>query len=175
MRRRKREREYEVRRPNKPNGQGTRYRTDKRQDRWAEKRISALNGQAILQTDRSVSDANPNSNHIMQKKQGRHLSRSRRCRGHFGPATSCPTQTTEGNARLKRLCSGPQNQQRRDRVPRRSTRNQTRRRVGTQMLRDLQGGIAWAGMEGDPVAPLPCCPVNPRRRPRPPSTNTEQH
>lgn len=30
-----------------------------------------------------------------------------RCRGHSGPASGCPTRTTEGNARLKRVCSGP--------------------------------------------------------------------
>lgn len=30
-----------------------------------------------------------------------------RCRGHSGSASGCPTRTTEGNARLKRVCSGP--------------------------------------------------------------------
>lgn len=78
--------------------------------RLGQQRISGLINKLLA--DSSVSNVNPNSNYIMPESQAHQLSlfflllslcRSRCLRGSSGPANTCPTETTEGNGRLKRV------------------------------------------------------------------------
>lgn len=93
--------------------------------------------------DSSVSDASPNSNHFLPASKAHICPDQRRCRGHFGPASACPTRTAEGNERLKRLCSG--RRIRSDEIELHGVAPGIRHGGRWHaMRRDLQGGIAWA-------------------------------
>lgn len=81
-----------------------------------------------------------------------YLSRPRRCRGHLGPASGCPTGPTEGNGRLKRVCPGPRI--RSDEIEFHGVAPGTRHGARWHaMRRELQGGIAWAEATCRPVSP----------------------
>lgn len=93
----------------KPNGLDGRTRNN-RQARGRtdtcrlRKEVVGTSGQAICRQKRLGCERKFKSHCAREQIKAHICPDLGRCRGHFG---RCPTRTTEGNARLKRLCSGP--------------------------------------------------------------------
>lgn len=83
-----------------------------------------------------------------------------RCRGDSGPASGCPTRTTEGNARLKRLCSGPRFSSNEIELHGVAPGIRHSADDGTQCEEIWQGGIAWAASKAT-CRPGKCAPPPP--------------
>lgn len=95
----------------KPNGLDGRTRNNRQArdgtDTCRQRKDVGTSGQAICRQKRPGCERKFKSHHAREQVRHTSVQILDDARGHSGSASGCPTRTTEGNARLKRVCSGP--------------------------------------------------------------------